>query len=58
MPTVIIRRPNNTQEEEEKALERIADVLTKITKEEYGVNVEYKLKINRKIEEISQINEA
>ena len=60
MPEVIIVRPNNTPEEEEKALGRVADVLTKMTKEECGITVKYNLKFNRKGKDIDlkRCNEA
>jgi hypothetical protein len=44
MPIVEIVKPNNTPEEEEKALERIADVLGRIVEAETGVKVKYTLK--------------
>ena len=62
MPEVIIVRPNITKEEETKALERVADVLTKMTKEEYGITVKYKLEFTRnddaKYIELASVNEA
>lgn len=60
MPEVIIVRPNNTPEEEEKALKRVADVLTKMTEEECGITVKYELKFNRrgKNKELTRFNEA
>ncbi len=47
-PKIIIVRPNNTPEQEKKALERVADVLSKIAKEEYGIKVKYTLRFKRK----------
>lgn len=52
-PKVVIVRPNNTPEQEKKALERVADVLSKIAKEEYGVKVKYTLRFKRKSEHYS-----
>jgi hypothetical protein len=43
MPKVTIVRPNITKEQEEKALERIADVLEKMAIDKYGFEVKYKL---------------
>lgn len=37
MPTVIIVRPDNTPEEEKKALKFVANVIEKIIFEEYGI---------------------
>lgn len=49
MPNVTIIRPNISPEQEEKALKRIADVLCKMAKEEYGFEVKYELHFkNRK----------
>jgi hypothetical protein len=53
MPKVIIVKPNNTLEEEKKALERVADVLSKMTEEECGIKVRYELKFNRKYENLA-----
>lgn len=43
MPKVTIVEPNNTPEEEEKALRDIADVMERIVREEYGMNVKITL---------------
>lgn len=44
MPKVTIVEPNNTPEEEEMVLKRIADVLSKIVETETGVKIKYTLK--------------
>lgn len=45
MPKVTIIRPNNTPEQEERALRNIESIMEKIVKEEFGVKIEIKLRI-------------
>jgi len=44
MPKVTIVRPNNTPEQEKKALENIASALGGILEEKYGVKVKVNLR--------------
>lgn len=48
-PKVIIVEPNNTPEQEKKALERIADVLSRMVETETGIKVKYTLGFKRKL---------
>lgn len=46
-PKVAIVKPNITPEQEKEVLKRIAFVLQKMAKDEYGFEVEYELYFNR-----------
>lgn len=57
MPKVTIVRPNNTPEQEKKALENIASALGGILEEKYGVKVKVNLRFKDRRKKAPEENE-